>query len=93
MLRLGAGDGPLRRATVFGSLRAPISADGNRGGYRRLEGSAIDPRMSHPKGAVAPLAKLTMTELMKRRAEIETGIETAETVWLEASGALEEIAE
>ena len=34
----------------------------------------------------------SMSELMKRRAEIETRIEAAEAAWLEASEALEEFA-
>ena len=48
--------------------------------------------MFDPRTAEASLAKLTMTELMKRRAEIETRIEAAEAAWLEASEALEAIA-
>ncbi len=51
--------------------------------------SAIDQAMFAPSGADGPLAKLTMTELMKRRAETETAIAAAELVWLEASEALE----
>ena len=45
--------------------------------------------MFDPKTAEASLAKLTMTELLKRRAELETRIATAEAIWLEASEALE----
>jgi ATP-binding cassette, subfamily F, member 3 len=52
--------------------------------------SAIDRAMFDPAGAEAGLAKLTMTELMKRRAEIEGKLEAAEGQWLEASEALEE---
>ncbi len=33
--------------------------------------------------------KLTMTDLMKRRAEVSAQIETAELTWMEASEALE----
>lgn len=55
------------------------------------ERSAIDRAMFDPKGADAALAKLTMTDLMKRRAELDARIETAEAAWLEASEALEEI--
>jgi ATP-binding cassette subfamily F protein 3 len=47
--------------------------------------------MFDPPSAEAPLAKLTMTELMKRRAELETRIGLAEAAWLEASEALEAI--
>ncbi len=54
--------------------------------------SAIDQAMFDPKAADAALAKLTMTELMKRRAGLEAQIEAAEAAWLEASEALEAIA-
>ena len=54
--------------------------------------SAVDRAMFDPAAAEASLAKLTMTELMKRRAELEERIEAAETAWLAASEALEEIA-
>ena len=54
--------------------------------------SAIDRAMFDPSGADAALAKLTMTDLMKRRAEVEARIETAEAAWLEASEALETVA-
>ena len=50
---------------------------------------AIEQAMFDPRTAEASLARLTMTELMKRRAEIETRIEAAEAAWLEASEALE----
>ena len=54
--------------------------------------SAVDQAMFDPKSAEAALAKLTMTELMKRRADLEGRIEAAEAAWLEASEALEAIA-
>ncbi len=54
--------------------------------------NAIDRAMFDPGSADAPLAKQTMTELMKRRAELEeTRIGLAEAAWLEASEALEAI--
>ncbi|WP_296680780.1 ABC-F family ATP-binding cassette domain-containing protein [Novosphingobium sp.] len=53
--------------------------------------SAVDHAMFDPNGAEPALAKLTMTDLMKRRADIETKIEAAELVWLGASEALEDI--
>jgi len=53
--------------------------------------SAIDHAMFDPSAAEPALAKLTMTELMKRRAETEAKVELAEAVWLEASEALEAI--
>ncbi len=55
------------------------------------ERSAIDQAMFDPSSAAPALAKLTMTELMKRRAVIETQIEAAEAAWLEASEAFEAI--
>ena len=48
--------------------------------------------MFDPSAAGKDYAKLTMTELMKRRAELETKIEAAEVAWMEASEALEGIA-
>jgi ATP-binding cassette subfamily F protein 3 len=54
--------------------------------------SAIDQAMFDPRGAEPALANLTMTDLMKRRAEIEVRIGAAEIAWLEASEALEGIA-
>ena len=53
------------------------------------ERSAIDRAMFDPSSADAALSKLTMTDLMKRRAEVEAKIETAEATWLEASEKLE----
>ena len=55
------------------------------------ERDAVDAAMADPGGAPAALAKLSMTELMKRRAGIEAGIEAAEIEWMEASEALEAI--
>ena len=55
------------------------------------ERSAIDQAMFDPASATPALARLTMTDLMKRRAELETRIEQAEATWLEASEALEVI--
>ena len=54
--------------------------------------SAIEQAMFDPSAAGKDYAKLTMTELMKRRAELETKIEAAEVAWMEASEALEGIA-
>jgi ATP-binding cassette subfamily F protein 3 len=56
------------------------------------ERSAIDKAMFDPKQAVPPLANLSMTELMKKRAEVERALEAAETHWLSASEALERLA-
>jgi len=54
--------------------------------------SAIDLAMFDPAQASAPLSKLTMTELMRRRAEVEAALEEAEARWLEASEKLEQAA-
>ncbi len=54
--------------------------------------SAIDHAMFDPKGADPALARLTMTDLMKRRSETENLIEAAEAAWLDATEALETIA-
>ncbi len=54
--------------------------------------NAIDGAMFDPASAKADLAKLTMTELMIRRAEVQTKIDAVEQAWLEASEALEAVA-
>jgi ATP-binding cassette subfamily F protein 3 len=54
--------------------------------------NAVDRAMFDPASAEPALAKLTMTDLMKRRADLEAKIETAEAAWLQASEALEAIA-
>jgi len=54
--------------------------------------SAIDRAMFDPSSAEPALAKLTMTDLMKQRAELESRIEAAEGAWMEASEALEALA-
>jgi ATP-binding cassette subfamily F protein 3 len=54
--------------------------------------SAIDRAMFDPSSATKDLAALTMTELMKRRAQVEKQMESAEAQWLEASEALEQLA-
>ncbi len=51
--------------------------------------SAIERAMFDPATASAPLAGLTMTELMKRRSEVAAGIEAAEARWMVANEALE----
>ncbi|WP_375249025.1 ABC-F family ATP-binding cassette domain-containing protein [Sphingomonas sp.] len=53
------------------------------------ERSAVDRAMFDPATAEPPFAGLTMTELMKRRAELTEAIEAAEARWLDASEALE----
>jgi ATP-binding cassette subfamily F protein 3 len=61
----------------------------------RLTGqrNAVDQAMFDPKGADPTLARLTMTDLMKRRADLEKRIEDAEATWLEASEALDALAQ
>jgi ATP-binding cassette, subfamily F, member 3 len=54
--------------------------------------SAVERAMFDPSTTEASLAKLSMTELMKRRAELGDKIETAELAWMAASEALEAIA-
>lgn len=54
--------------------------------------SAVERAMFDPATADAALTKLTMTELMKRRAELTDRIDAAEAAWMEASEALEAIA-
>ena len=54
--------------------------------------SRIDQAMFDPSSAEPTLARLTMSDLMKRRGEAQKAIASAEAVWLEASEALEEIA-
>jgi ATP-binding cassette subfamily F protein 3 len=53
--------------------------------------SAIDRAMFDPADAAEGLADLTMSELMKRRAQVERALEAAEAQWLEASEALEQL--
>ncbi len=50
--------------------------------------SAIDRAMFDPASATGELAKLSMSELMKKRAELEAQIEAVEAKWLEASEAV-----
>jgi ATP-binding cassette subfamily F protein 3 len=56
------------------------------------ERNAVDEAMFDPAKAAPTLARLTMTELMKRRAELQERIDAAEAKWLEASEALEAVA-
>ena len=54
--------------------------------------SAVDQAMFDPSSASKDLARLTMTELMKRRAQIEDDIAAAELNWMEANEAIEAFA-
>jgi ATP-binding cassette subfamily F protein 3 len=51
--------------------------------------NAIDRAMFDPKTAEPRFAKLAMSDLMKRRADLQAQIESAEAIWLEATEALE----
>ncbi len=53
------------------------------------EVAKLDAAMTDPKRAEPALARLSMTELMKRRADAAAKLETAEARWLEASEGLE----
>lgn len=53
------------------------------------ERRAVDQAMAEPGSAEPRYAKMTMTELMKRSAEIAAALEKAEAAWLTASEALE----
>ena len=54
--------------------------------------SAIDRAMFEPSSAAGDLAGLSMSELLKRRADAEKQLAVAEAEWLEASEALEQLA-
>jgi ATP-binding cassette subfamily F protein 3 len=54
--------------------------------------SIVDAAMFDPATAPAQLARLTMTDLMKHRAEVQQSIAAAELAWLEASEGLEGMA-
>jgi len=53
------------------------------------ERNAVDGAMFDPAKAEARFAKLTMSELMQRRADLQDRIDAAEARWLEASEKLE----
>ena len=54
--------------------------------------SAIDRAMFDPSSAEPALAKLAMSDLMKRRADVQDRLDAREAEWLEASEALETVA-
>ncbi|PJG48814.1 glycosyl transferase family 1 [Sphingobium sp. LB126] len=55
------------------------------------ERSRIDQALFDPKAATGAEAKMTMTQLMVKRSEVEKKLEAVEEVWMEASAALEEL--
>jgi ATP-binding cassette subfamily F protein 3 len=75
-----AGDKPRRKAIRDTEAEiAKLTTDRN----------AIDRAMFDPKTAEPRFAKLAMSDLMKRRADVQEQIETLEAKWLEATEALE----
>lgn len=54
--------------------------------------AAVEHAMFDPSTADKAFVNMTMTELMKRRGEIEASVKVAEAAWLEANDALEAIA-
>jgi ATP-binding cassette subfamily F protein 3 len=56
------------------------------------ERSAVERAMFDPGSADPALGRLSMTELMKRRSQLEGRIAAAEAAWLEASESLERLA-
>ncbi|UUL82782.1 ABC-F family ATP-binding cassette domain-containing protein [Sphingomonas qomolangmaensis] len=56
------------------------------------EKSALDHAMFAPADARADLAKLAMSDLMKRRSDVEAKLAEAETRWMAASEAIEGVA-
>ena len=55
------------------------------------ERSRIDQALFDPKSATGAEAKMTMTQLMVKRSEVEKKLEAAEEAWMQASAALEEV--
>ena len=53
---------------------------------------AVDRALADPSKAEPKLAKLSVSEMMKRRAELDAEVQVAEAAWLEASEKLEQIA-
>ena len=53
--------------------------------------SAIDKAMFDPSTADASFAKLTMTELMKRRADVQAELDRHEAAWMKANEMLEDV--
>jgi ATP-binding cassette, subfamily F, member 3 len=75
------------------TLRADVASAEKRMAELTADRSRIERAIFDPASAGPSERNLTMTELMKRRAEIEAALEAAEARWLEASQALEASAE
>ncbi|VWX57711.1 ABC-F family ATP-binding cassette domain-containing protein [Sphingorhabdus sp. 109] len=71
-------------------LRKTIAAADKEMKILAEEISAIDRAMFDPASAAAKLADLSMTELMKLRADSQDKLDAAETRWIEASDRLEQ---
>jgi len=74
-------------------LRADVAAAEREMSALTAERSRIERAMFDPASAAPAERDCTMTELMKRRAEIETKLAAAEARWMEASEALESFAD
>ena len=99
------GDGPKEAKTKKADKKAAAAARERdqelRKAVRELEAetqklhaerSALDRAMFDPAGAEPRYAKMSMSDLSKRHAEVSTRLETTEAKWLEASEALESVA-
>ncbi|SCW55324.1 ATP-binding cassette, subfamily F, member 3 [Sphingobium faniae] len=71
------------------SLKAAVSKAEREMAALGSERGRIDQALFDPKAATGAEAKMTMTDLMVRRAAVEKKLETAEEIWIEASAALE----
>jgi ATP-binding cassette subfamily F protein 3 len=71
------------------TLRAAVTAAEQEMAALTADRSRIERAMFDPDSAAAPESGLTMSELMKRRADVEAKLESAESRWFEASQALE----
>ena len=71
-------------------LRKSISAADKQMQLLGAELSAIDRAMFDPATAETKHADLTMTDLMKLRAETQDKLDKAEALWMEATDKLEE---
>ena len=74
-----------------GLRKAVQAAEREMAKYSAIRGE-IDLAMFDPKSAGAAYAKMTMSQLMKARAEAEAGLAAAEAKWVEASEVLEKAA-
>jgi len=73
-----------------GELRKSITAADKQMKILGTEISAIDRAMFDPATAEPKHAGLTMTDLMKLRAETQDKLDKAETLWMEATDKLEQ---